>query len=97
MKKKRRVSLEGKGRDIFFEDDDKTTIQQNDLSTNQHINKQTYHQQNLKRVTFYVSPDIHKRIKIESANRDMKISEFVNEILNGYFESKGKKEFATKQ
>ncbi len=97
MKKKHKLTLEGKGRDIFFEEDDKTIIQQNDLSTNQHIDKKTYHQQNLKRVTFYVSPDIHKRIKVESANRDMKISEFVNEILNGYFENEDKKEFATKQ
>ncbi len=97
MKRKHRLSLEGKGRDIFFEDNDKTISQQNDLSTNQQYNKKTYQQQNLKRVTFYVPPDIHKRIKIESADRDMKISEFVNEILNGYFENKDKKEFATKQ
>ena len=86
MKKKSRVSLEGKGRDIFF-DDDKTLEQHSDLSTKQQNDKKTYKQQNFKRVTFYVPPDIHKRIKIESANKDMKVSEFVNEILSSYFKS----------
>jgi hypothetical protein len=85
MKKKSRLSLEGKGRDIFF--DDKTIEQHNDLSTKQQDDNKTYKQQNLKRVTFYVPPEIHKRIKIESANKDMKVSELVNEILSNYFKS----------
>jgi predicted DNA binding CopG/RHH family protein len=84
MKRKSPLSLEGKGKNIFF-DDDRELQQQNDLSTKQQNDKATYKQQNLKRVTFYVSPAIHKRIKMESTNRDMKVSEFVNEILNAYF------------
>ena len=43
MKKKSRPSLEGKGRDIFF-DDDKTLEQHDALSTIQQDSKKTYKQ-----------------------------------------------------
>lgn len=90
--KRKKLSLEGKGRDIFFDfDDDKTINNQSDLSTNQQNIKKTYKQQSLKRVTFYVAPELHKLIKIESANQDLKISEFVNEILKDYFKKEDHK------
>lgn len=87
---KNRPSVAGKGADIFFEDDDKTSNQQDDLSVNNKNSKSTYQNQKFKRATFYLPPDIHKRIKVESANRDMKISDFVIEIFTDYFQGKDK-------
>ena len=40
------------------------------------------------KTTFYISPELHKKLRVECAEQGKRISAFIEELLFNYFDSK---------
>jgi transposase len=66
----------------------KSLSQQVDKSTSQQITKST-NQQVYKRATYYLTPEIVKKIKLLAVKRDVDTSNLMREILTEYLSQQG--------
>jgi predicted HicB family RNase H-like nuclease len=44
--------------------------------------------QRKEKTTFYISPELHRKLRIECAEKGKRISAFIEELLKNYFDSK---------
>ncbi len=82
MSNKKRADLSKRiGADFFRSDKSAKTViesKQYDSITAQEKEK----------TTFYISPELHKKLRVECAEQGKRISAFIEELLINYFDSK---------
>ncbi len=78
MSDKKRADLSKRiGADFFRSDRDVIESKQHDSLTAKK-----------EKTTFYISPDLHKKLRVECAEQGKRISGFIEELLVNYFDSK---------
>ncbi len=82
MSNKKRADLSKRvGADFFRSDKGEKNV----IESKQHDSMMA---QKKEKTTFYISPDLHKKLRIECAERGKRISAFIEELLINYFDSK---------
>ena len=81
MSSKKRVDLSNRVGANFFRSDKGAKV---DIESEQHDSKTVKKE----KTTFYITPELHKKLRIECAEKGKRISSFIEELLLNYFDSK---------
>jgi hypothetical protein len=82
MSNKKRADLSSRVGADFFRSDKGAKV---DIELEQYDSKKIEHKE---KTTFYITPELHKKLRVECAEQGKRISAFIEELLLSYFNSK---------
>ena len=82
MSNNKRADLSSRVGADFFRSDKGAKV---DIESKHHDSKKA---QVKEKTTFYITPELHKKLRIECAEQGKRISAFIEELLLNYFDSK---------
>ena len=82
MSNKKRVDLSTRVGADFFRSDKGAKV---DVDLEKHYSNK---KEQKEKTTFYITPELHKKLRVECAEQGKRISSFIEELLSNYFNNK---------